>query len=1040
MKKRFCKSMIAVLLVLVMMTTVCCASMTFVGAKQLDVMPVVSAGRGSFSEDTSFLTKEEYQKLSMNLGDASTMDNDPLLNPLLGSENRVDNGDVEIIYTGEVTYGWSNPQLVAVMMSAPYWNELKYGEDMSAAGEATFKLSTSYGTSQETTTTTNIGITFAGEGEVSGAGNGVVFGGSLEISNDAISSTVTEKSKTVGLTHSTGADKDSAVVCVAPLAVYKYVMYDKNVRSEFYVQAPVGTVYSVATLDNYNSVARSVNDRLATETMLEVNLKDICPDYVTGDPSTYFGSAHEMPTSFAVLDGRLVRSDKAEIEGDVYSTGSYVSITAGQGSSAGTLTYSCEESNGYTNGSGYTLDASVYGGITVGFDMFGITNKGTATVGIKGGTSVLTSTSVMDTYGLETSVTYVNLPDLSSVSDDVKASYGFSASQLVWYPTSVSENTIGCPVCIISSAVLPGDNPLFLPDDMHVSAVRNDSVTLSWSNKGAGDRLPEYFEVVEVVSSGNVSSNVVRATVDSNSESVTVDGLSENTNYSFALRAVSADDMSVVGPSVNITTSFDSMPVITKQPTDTFVYLGETAVLSVKAQPYFEGSQLSYQWQKLSVDRYSTSFKNISNADSDTLELSTYNMDSTVYRCVVTETNDSSVMNTVSDCAKVNYGYKISNYEDLCFITSKINSGHPDYVYGSIIVSNDFSIPQGEQWTTPIGSGSRFKGTFDGRGYTISGLNSTVGGLFDKIENATIKNLNLENVNINVHGEDCSALCTDAYGNSVISGCTVQGNIKVSSDVGEEPWAVAGICANLYSASIVEKCINYCDVAADAWYIAGVCGDNLSAVRNCANRGNIKGYEVNYDYMNKAPADCGGVVAYNRGEVENCYNTGSFSGTSNNRSIVAEGNAPKNCYYLSTVAGDSNATAKTLEQFISGEVTYLLNRTSSIPNYAWFQSLDNSETPDEFPTLSFARNKIVFKVDREDRAYSNTPNGYLLGDTDLDGSITVMDATLIQLHCAQLYELTGSSLVNADANKDYIVSITDATRIQLHVAEILPIE
>ena len=55
-------------------------------------------------------------------------------------------------------------------------------------------------------------------------------------------------------------------------------------------------------------------------------------------------------------------------------------------------------------------------------------------------------------------------------------------------------------------------------------------------------------------------------------------------------------------------------------------------------------------------------------------------------------------------------------------------------------------------------------------------------------------------------------------------------------------------------------------------------------------------------------------------------------------------------------------------------------------------------------------------------------------DVNLDGTVTIMDATQVQMHLAQLQELTGVSLKNADANKDGNVDVRDATRIQMYIA------
>lgn len=78
--------------------------------------------------------------------------------------------------------------------------------------------------------------------------------------------------------------------------------------------------------------------------------------------------------------------------------------------------------------------------------------------------------------------------------------------------------------------------------------------------------------------------------------------------------------------------------------------------------------------------------------------------------------------------------------------------------------------------------------------------------------------------------------------------------------------------------------------------------------------------------------------------------------------------------------------------------------------------------------------------------YSNEPfedvtpiNGYVfgyIGDTDQDGDISIMDATAIQLHIAQLTTLSEDAALLADVDFDDDVSIIDTTEIQLYIAQL----
>ncbi|MBR2715170.1 MAG: dockerin type I repeat-containing protein [Ruminococcus sp.] len=64
-------------------------------------------------------------------------------------------------------------------------------------------------------------------------------------------------------------------------------------------------------------------------------------------------------------------------------------------------------------------------------------------------------------------------------------------------------------------------------------------------------------------------------------------------------------------------------------------------------------------------------------------------------------------------------------------------------------------------------------------------------------------------------------------------------------------------------------------------------------------------------------------------------------------------------------------------------------------------------------------------------------NGFVygyMGDADEDGVVTVMDATEIQLSCANLSELSETAALLADVDDDQEVTVIDATEIQLFAA------
>lgn len=69
----------------------------------------------------------------------------------------------------------------------------------------------------------------------------------------------------------------------------------------------------------------------------------------------------------------------------------------------------------------------------------------------------------------------------------------------------------------------------------------------------------------------------------------------------------------------------------------------------------------------------------------------------------------------------------------------------------------------------------------------------------------------------------------------------------------------------------------------------------------------------------------------------------------------------------------------------------------------------------------------------------DAPAGKLIiGDVNGDGKVSVMDATFIQRHIAQLTSIDEDRLTCADTDKDGRISITDATMIQRFIAQLIP--
>lgn len=242
------------------------------------------------------------------------------------------------------------------------------------------------------------------------------------------------------------------------------------------------------------------------------------------------------------------------------------------------------------------------------------------------------------------------------------------------------------------------------------------------------------------------------------------------------------------------------------------------------------------------------------------------------------EGKDTSVTATQSG-----YVLEIGTYDQLVNFRNKVNAGAS---YSGMTVKLTADIDISERAWTPIGAAYRdkviaekekakvFQGTFDGQGHTITGLTNTgfkissvfkgsnsttpagyseyVFGLFGSVYNATIKDIVMANVNIDlacdekekVVGDSVGAIVGFAAGDS--NGVTID-NCKVLSGSVVGYDAVAGIVGRSYSANTtISNCENAATVTAIRrasgilGFTSGGKGTRVTAITNCKNSGNVK--------------------------------------------------------------------------------------------------------------------------------------------------------------------------------------------------------
>lgn len=228
------------------------------------------------------------------------------------------------------------------------------------------------------------------------------------------------------------------------------------------------------------------------------------------------------------------------------------------------------------------------------------------------------------------------------------------------------------------------------------------------------------------------------------------------------------------------------------------------------------------------------------------------------------------------------------------------------------LVSGKDFIP----WT-PIGTSDvPYTGTFNGKGYTVSGLyfnnpTSYYVGLFGCIgANGKISNVGV----------------LDSY----FQFCALGGGVCGMNKNGE-----------------LQNCSNSSTVICNMQDgTGGVCGYNSKGtVRDCKNTGSVRG-----------KASLGGVCGVNSyGTITNCFNEGTVSGQDAVGGVCGAnfGGTTTNCYYLSNTAthgigGRADVSGKaekmSIEHFESGEVAWLLNG-KGLGEQVWGQQLGKDLYP-----------------------------------------------------------------------------------------------
>nr|NQU92602.1 hypothetical protein [Bacteroidota bacterium] len=223
----------------------------------------------------------------------------------------------------------------------------------------------------------------------------------------------------------------------------------------------------------------------------------------------------------------------------------------------------------------------------------------------------------------------------------------------------------------------------------------------------------------------------------------------------------------------------------------------------------------------------------------------------------------------------------------------------------------------------PIGNNvTLFTGSYNGDGYTIDGLCINRSGtsyvaMFGYINNSTIQNLGLTNVN--VVGSYYVAALVGFFNYGTIEYCYSTGSVSGSlSDIG----GLVGLHRQP-SSSIIQYSYSNCAVTGTGQVMGGFCGNTYGNINQCFSSGSVTATGSG------ALVRIGGFtgIKYHNGVINNCYSTASVSVTSTYSDVggfvgLLESGGINKCYCTGSVSGSVTNVGGFEGRYSSGSYTY----------------------------------------------------------------------------------------------------------------------
>ena len=544
-----------------------------------------------------------------------------------------DNDTAILKYTGKHYYTYSDPEVLAVLASPPYYADLANDDDDSQMIESSTAYGKSKGSGGGTTHSNSFSVGVYTSWEKTWSMLGVELASAeaeFSINNTFTWETQKTSSLEYAVEYATMAGVDTVVLYSMPIETYVYEAqipngsgYDTQTMT---VNIPYEPSIQTLSLEKYNTIYHTY--------------KDILPDvsraltHTVGDPGSYASGISSLPGD---------RQQTLVYTGDP--------STIGKGSQ-NTQTQSISMTNEEENSFNYELEVATKAGA----------GMGGVKVGVTAGYSHGAGSVHITTAGSSYTATMNGLP---SQADKYGYDFNWKLVGFLYqgkYP-------------VVTYLVTSVKEPPLLPENFGANEEQTttDRIALEWDYSGnaAGFVLYRYFQSPSAsgyYKIGTVEAGEGTATGSGRHYTYTDTGLSPNTEYKYRIQTIGTAQPNTSIPSGAYTTYTKpnggvpevavSSETLNARP-DTVVW----TAANITNQNELTGAQIFYQWQKQNAKG---GWADVSGETGYTLTFRYPNADAEgVYRCKVSALADQNLVTAYSPEVTVTYAQREAKITDL---------------------------------------------------------------------------------------------------------------------------------------------------------------------------------------------------------------------------------------------------------------------------------------------------------------------------------------------------------------------------------------